>query len=104
MGTDTRFVRLRRRFAAATAILVTVCLGWYLCYLYLTAYARDFMSIQVLGDINVALLFGIGQFATTLVFAWAFARYAERCIDPLADEIHAESDRSAARNGRVVQP
>lgn len=105
VGADERFVKLRRRFAAVVSILAAVFLGWYLCYLYLAAYEREFMSIKVLGSINVALLFGIGQFATTFVFAWVFARYAKRCVDPLADDLHAESDnQDTARRGRVVQP
>jgi uncharacterized membrane protein (DUF485 family) len=56
----------------------------------LSAYARGFMSMKVIGNINVALIFGLLQFLTTFVIAWLYARYASRNIDPIADRIKAE--------------
>jgi len=60
---------------------------WYALYVILSAYARDFMGTVLFGNINVALVFGLLQFATTFLIAWLYARFADRKLDPVADEI-----------------
>ena|SRR5947209_13358222 len=89
------FVALRkafRRFVLPTTIAFLV---WYGLYVVLSAYARGFMSHKLVGNINVALVFGLLQFVTTFVLAWAYTRYADRRLDPLADQVRA--DMEAAR-------
>ncbi|WP_018722645.1 DUF485 domain-containing protein [Salinispora fenicalii] len=63
---------------------------WYALYVVLSAYARDFMGTKIVGNINVALVFGLLQFASTFLIAWLYSRYAARRIDPVADRIRAE--------------
>lgn len=70
---------------------------WYLLYVLLSAYARGFMGAKVVGNINVALIFGLLQFVSTFLIAWYYSRYAARRIDPLADEIAARLDEGAAK-------
>ncbi len=48
------------------------------------------MSIKVVGNINVALIFGLLQFVSTFLIAWLYSRYADRNLDPVADRIRAE--------------
>jgi uncharacterized membrane protein (DUF485 family) len=62
---------------------------WYLLYVLLSAYARGFMGAKVIGNINVALIFGLLQFVSTFLIAWFYSRYAAQKVDPLADEIRA---------------
>ena len=50
----------------------------------MSMWATDFMSTQVVGNINVALVFGLLQFVTTFLLAWLYARYSSRSVDPLA--------------------
>jgi uncharacterized membrane protein (DUF485 family) len=76
-----------RRFVFPTTVAFLV---WYGLYVVLSAYARDFMSHKVTGNINVALIFGLLQFLSTFLIAWAYARYADRRLDPVADKIRAE--------------
>jgi uncharacterized membrane protein (DUF485 family) len=64
--------------------------AWYLLYVVLSGFARDFMAIKLFGNINVALVFGLLQFVSTFGIAWAYARFAEKRLDPLADEIRHE--------------
>ncbi|MYR31113.1 DUF485 domain-containing protein [Nocardiopsis alba] len=97
---DPRFVMLRRRFAVQTAILVVLFLGGYMTYLLLSAYARDFMGIPIMGPINVALLLGIGQFPLTFLLAWAFHLLSVRTLDPLAEELRVGFEEDA--EGRVI--
>jgi uncharacterized membrane protein (DUF485 family) len=63
---------------------------WYALYVLLSAYARDFMGTKVVGNINVALVFGLLQFVSTFVIAWLYARFADRKIDATADAIKAD--------------
>ena len=64
---------------------------WYLTYVVLAAYATDFMAQRVYGEINVGLLMGIGQFATTLLLTSLYARYARKRLDPQVDELRANA-------------
>jgi uncharacterized membrane protein (DUF485 family) len=45
------------------------------------------------GNINVALLFGLLQFVSTFLIAWFYSRYAARNLDPTADKIRAELEK-----------
>lgn len=92
MGTDPRFVRLKRRFQRFTLTSIALFLGWYFLYVMVSAFGRDLMGQRVAGNINVALIFGVLQFASTFLLAWVYARYSKRHLDPLADRIRAELD------------
>ena len=62
-------------------------LGWYMLYVVMSAYARGFMSQRVLGNINVAYVFGLLQFLSTFVIAFIYSRHAEKNLDPIADRL-----------------
>ncbi|PDP87734.1 hypothetical protein CQJ94_10230 [Glycomyces fuscus] len=99
VSVDPRFVKLRRRFALQSGLLVSAFLLSYLSYLLLSAYARDFMSTPLTDSVNVALAMGIGQFLWVFALAWAFGRFSERSLDPLAREIREDlrDEEAAAR-------
>ena len=89
---------LRRFVFPATALF----LGWYLLYVLLTAYARDFMSTKLIGEINIAYVLGLLQFVSTFVIAFVYSRYAEKHFDPTADAIRhrlegSEPDEAAVQ-------
>jgi uncharacterized membrane protein (DUF485 family) len=81
------FSRLRSAFRGFVFPMTVAFLVWYALYVVLSAYARGFMNTKLLGNINVALVFGLLQFASTFLIAWLYARYADRKLDPLADEL-----------------
>ncbi|AEV89168.1 hypothetical protein ACWT_8161 [Actinoplanes sp. SE50] len=96
------FGRLRhtlRRFIFPTTVAFIL---WYALYVLLSAYARDFMAIKLVGNVNVALLFGLLQFVSTFVIAWYYARFAARRIDPVADDIHRQIENAPADEGSVL--
>jgi len=78
-------------FPVSAAFLI-----WYALYVLMSAYARDFMSTKVVGHINVALVFGLLQFVSTFLIAWLYARYAERRVDPLAEDLRAKIEGAPA--------
>jgi uncharacterized membrane protein (DUF485 family) len=87
---STEFAGLRRALRSFVFPTTAAFLVWYGLYVVLSAYARGFMSHKVVGNINVALVFGLLQFVSTFLIAWAYARYAGRRLDPVADRIRAE--------------
>lgn len=62
-------------------------LVWYFAYVLLAAYAHDFMSIKVWGNINIGLLFGFLQFVSTFGITTWYVMYANRKLDPQAANI-----------------
>ncbi|WP_141924984.1 DUF485 domain-containing protein [Haloactinospora alba] len=90
MHDDPRFVTLRRRLRAFVFPVSIAFFSWYLLYVLMSAFARDVMSTVVFGNVNVALVFGLLQFVTTFGVAILYSRYANRRLDPLANELRAE--------------
>jgi len=87
------FARLRTTLRNFIFPVSAAFFVWYLLYVILSAYARGFMSTKVVGNINVALIFGLLQFVSTFVIAWQYSRFAAGKVDPLSDEIRADLDR-----------
>ncbi|GGK37092.1 hypothetical protein GCM10010124_32220 [Pilimelia terevasa] len=93
---DSDIEVLRRRFRRFAFPMTAAFLAWYLLYVLLSAYARDLMGVRVFGNVNVALLLGIGQFASTFGIAAWYAAYARRRLDPLADRLRTAADHRTA--------
>ena len=83
------FVALRRALRGFVFPMTAAFIIWYALYVVLSAYARGFMSTKVVGNINVALIFGLLQFASTFLIAWLYARFASRKLDPAAEQVRA---------------
>ena len=81
------FTELRRKFRSFVFPTTVAFLAWYLLYVVMSNWATDFMSKELWGNINVALVFGLLQFATTFLIAWLYARYMDRNVDPLARDL-----------------
>jgi uncharacterized membrane protein (DUF485 family) len=86
------FAGLRRALRSFVFPMTAVFFLWYALYVLLSAYARGFMGIKLIGNINVALVLGLLQFVSTFVIAWYYAKYADKRLDPIADKIRAELD------------
>ncbi|GAB3795281.1 DUF485 domain-containing protein [Micromonospora zhanjiangensis] len=87
---SAEFAGLRKALRGFVFPMTVAFFLWYALYVILSAYARDFMGTKLVGNINVALLFGLLQFVSTFVIAWLYSRYADRRIDPVADSIRAD--------------
>lgn len=81
-----------RRFAFPVTALF---LGWYMLYVVMSAYARDFMGTKVVGNINVAYIFGLLQFLSTFLIAFIYSRHAQKNLDPTADRIRDRIEGTA---------
>lgn len=84
------FIELRRRYRSFVIPATLAFLAWYLLYVVLSNWASGFMSIKLVGNINVALAFGLLQFVTTFLIAWLYSRYSTTRLDPLARRLDDE--------------
>jgi uncharacterized membrane protein (DUF485 family) len=84
------FAELRRRFRRFVFPMTGLFLAWYFLYVLLAAYAPGFMSTKVLGNVNIALLMGLGQFVSTFVITMVYARWASREIDTPAERLRSQ--------------
>jgi uncharacterized membrane protein (DUF485 family) len=70
------FQEVRARYRTFTFPVVAAFLAWYLLYVVAATTAPGLMARQVTGDLNVAMVAGLAQFATTFLLTWAYARHA----------------------------
>jgi len=92
---SAEFAELRRRFRTFAFPWTVAFLAWYFLYVLLSTYAEAFMSTPVVGHVNVGLLLGLAQFATTFFLTWLYVRHANRNLDPLASKMRAELEGDA---------
>ena len=81
------FQALRRSFRRFVFPMTAAFLIWYSAYVLLAAYASDFFKVEVFGNVNVGILFGLGQFASTAAITIAYVRWTSRNLDDQAAEI-----------------
>lgn len=70
------FQEVRRRYRRFVIPAVAVFLTWYLAYVVTATTAPGFMGRHVAGAVNVAMVAGLGQFLSTFLLTWAYARHA----------------------------
>ncbi|MER5212612.1 DUF485 domain-containing protein [Streptomyces sp. NPDC002838] len=70
------FQEVRRRYRRFVVPAVVVFLVWYVAYVVTATTVPGLMARPVAGAVNVAMLAGLGQFLTTFLFTWAYARHA----------------------------
>jgi len=101
MHASADFQELRKKFRAFVVPWTIAFLAWYLLYVLMSSFAGDFMSTKVVGNINVALVFGLLQFLSTFVIARMYSTYANRELDPIAGRLQArfEEETGTERTG-----
>ncbi|MER6528252.1 DUF485 domain-containing protein [Streptomyces sp. NPDC001508] len=74
---------------------VMVFFAWYVGYVIAATTAPGFMARPVAGALNVAMLAGLGQFLTTFLLTWAYARHARLRRDRAALELRWDTQELA---------
>ena len=97
LAQSEEFRDLRSRYRRFAFPWTLAFLAWYLLYVVCANWAPGFMDTKVLGNINVALVFGLLQFASTFVIAYLYSRHAGRQLDPKADELVARYRKAVNR-------
>ena len=97
IAAEPDFAELRRRYRRFAFPATIAFMVWYVTYVAFNNWARDFMNTPVIGNINVAVVFGLLQFLSTFAIAFFYARHANRVLDPLATRLReryeTETDR-----------
>ncbi|GAB2692799.1 DUF485 domain-containing protein [Thalassiella azotivora] len=89
------FADLRRRFRSFIFPMTALFLAWYFLYVLLAAFAPGFMGTQVVGNINVGLLFGLGQFVSTFAITMLYRSWADKKFDPAAAQLREHIEGGA---------
>ncbi len=86
------FQDLRRNYRGWVLPVAAASLTWYFAYVILAAYATDFMSRKVIGNVNVALIMGLLQFVTTFGVTALYIRHADKVLDPASARIREDME------------
>ncbi|MEU9861885.1 DUF485 domain-containing protein [Streptomyces sp. NPDC047971] len=81
------FQEVRRRYRRFVIPAALAFLLWYLAYVVAATVAPGVMARPVVGAVNVAMVAGLGQFLTTFLLTWAYARHARLRRDRAALEL-----------------
>lgn len=100
---SAEFAELRRAHRSFAFPLTIAFILWYLLYVLLSNYAGGFMGTKIVGNINVAFVFGLAQFLTTFLIAWWYSGHAATKLDPKAlaikTRLEGEMRHSGNENG-----
>jgi uncharacterized membrane protein (DUF485 family) len=80
-------VRKRRSFVVPATVFF---LTYYMAFILLAGYAKDFMASSVYQGLTVGYCLALTQFAMVFVLGIWYLRKAERDFDPLADRVAAK--------------
>ena len=100
LAASPEFVELRKRYRGFVFPATVAFLVWYLLFVIMSIWAHGFMSHKLVGNINVALVFGLLQFVTTFVLAWMYSRFSTAQLDPLARQLNASYESHRAEKSR----
>ncbi|GAB3620397.1 DUF485 domain-containing protein [Glutamicibacter sp. PS] len=84
---SAEFQELRRTHRSFVFPMAIFFLVWYFAYVILADYFHDFMSIKVMGNINVGIVLGLLQFVSTFAITAAYVRFSNNKLDPKATKI-----------------
>ena len=103
LAATPEFEQLRSRYRGFVIPATVAFLAWYLLYVVMSNWASGFMNTQVVGNINVALIFGLLQFVTTFGLAYIYSRYSNAKLDPLARELEQTYRDEVGTDGKRGQ-
>ncbi|MFJ2146014.1 DUF485 domain-containing protein [Glutamicibacter sp. NPDC087661] len=84
---SVEFQELRKTHRSFVFPMAVFFLVWYFAYVLLADYFHDFMSIKVLGNINMGIVLGLLQFVSTFAITAAYVSFSNKKLDPKATKI-----------------
>lgn len=94
------FREVRRRYRRFVVPAAAAFLLWYFAYVIAATTAHDLMARPVAGAVNVAMIAGLGQFLTTFLLTWAYARHARLRRDRAALDLRWDTQELTRGIGR----
>ncbi|MEY9485787.1 uncharacterized membrane protein (DUF485 family) [Streptomyces calvus] len=93
------FQEVRSRYRRFVVPAFTAFFAWYVAYVVTATSARDLMARPVAGAVNLGMLAGLGQFLTTFLLTWAYARHARLRRDRAALELRWDTQELTRGRG-----
>jgi uncharacterized membrane protein (DUF485 family) len=93
------FREVRSRYRRFVIPGLAVFLTWYVAYVVTATTAPGLMARPVVGAVNVAMLAGLGQFLTTFLLTWAYARHARLRRDRAALDLRWDTQELTRSTG-----
>ena len=90
-----QFRELRKRHRSFVFPMAVFFLLWYFAYVLLADYAHEFMATPVFGNINIGIILGLLQFVSTFAITMWYVSYANRRLDPIAEELRNDLEDAA---------
>ncbi|MFF2630189.1 DUF485 domain-containing protein [Kitasatospora griseola] len=81
------FREIRRGYRSFVFPACAGFLAWYLLFVTAEAFMPDLLGRRIAGPLNVAWALGLGQFASTFLLTWLYARNARTKRDRAALEL-----------------
>ena len=91
------FVALKKAYTGFAFPMTVAFMVWYLTYVICSNWATGFMETKVIGNINVALVFGLLQFVSTFLIAYIYSRFAAKKLDPIAGRLQEQYEEEINR-------
>lgn len=95
MRASADYQQLRKSFTGFAFPMVITFVGLYFVFVLTAVYAPGFMGTKVIGNINVGVLFGLLNFATTYLVTWLYVRHANKNLDPLSTKLREQIEAGA---------
>ncbi|MFD8464721.1 DUF485 domain-containing protein [Streptomyces cyaneofuscatus] len=96
------FREVRRRYRRFVLPAALAFLLWYLAYVVAATTAPALMARPVAGAVNVAMVAGLGQFLTTFLLTWAYARHARLRRDRAALDLRWDTQELTRGAGQPM--
>lgn len=87
---SSAFSELRRTHRGFVFPMTALFLLWYLAFVILAAFWPEIMAIGVVGNINLGLVLGLSQFATTFLITALYVSFTNKKLDPKSSVIRQE--------------
>jgi len=84
------FITLRRRSTRFTVWASAIFFGWWLVGILLAAFAPDVFRTELVGPLNVGLVFIQLSLMFVVAMSVVYLRFARTQLDPLSEQIRAE--------------
>ena len=91
------FTALRKAYLGFAFPMTVAFMVWYLTYVICSNWATGFMETKVIGNINVALVFGLLQFVSTFLIAYIYSGFAAKKLDPIAGRLQEQYEEEINR-------
>ncbi|WP_225801866.1 DUF485 domain-containing protein [Streptomyces sp. NK15101] len=85
-----QFRALRRKSNTFTSWVSGLFYGWWFLVILLAAFAPDFYREEIVGPINVGLLFVFLSLNLVVAVSTLYLRHARTQLDPMTDRIRAD--------------